>query len=471
MKRMLIVIVSLASCLMLVSGASAFPPAVWQKGDEAAIFGHDFYEEYWTNESIKVKNSAGDNITLSASYVNSSKVQAFLLALNMVENKSGNGTVPLQLFGIHYYTPQNKEVFIGAVFAFMMVFNDTFNGTGPGQNGLPNPAHEDVLYVVPFGAAKAVNETYVPAVNVIPVEKLGEGHYRFGIQYLNLYAIATKNFQTLAYATGYVAKFSELKITYDIAIDNKTGEVKTETKYTIGQISKLWGVILGIPFPLDPNRLSSTLGISVVHFMTVFTSKYKGAVGNTTGNTINPNLTSTVDEDLIVKVGDNSERAMKIGTRGTYDLVNETSGTVLENDQPANCAIVSANAVDLLLVAWQLKIAAGPMSVFAYALSKDIQAKYTGPEDLANRSLNPANGDGFNANSFWYAVAFPGWNGYRVVHDPVYTAYTNNIVQEEQQGQPAVGGAVFGLIVLITLIAVVAVVIAVIALSRGKGSG
>jgi len=464
MKRALIVIVSLASCLMLVSSASAFPPAVWHSGDEVAIFGHGFDEEYWTNSSIKVQNSAGDNVTLSASYVNASNVQAFLLALNMVENKSGNGTVPLQLFGIHYYTPQNREVFIGALFAFMMVFDDTYNGTGAGQNGLPNPLHENVLYVVPFGAAKAVNETYVPQVNVKAVQKLGEGHYKFGIQYLNLYAIATQSYQTLAYATGYVAKFSELTVTYELTIDNETGEVKTETEYTIGQISKLWGVILGIPFPLDPHSFNSTLGISVVHYLTVFTSKYKGTAGNSTGNTINPNIASSVDEDLLVKVGDNSERAMKIGTRGTYDLVNETSGAVLENDQEANCAIVGAGAVDTLLVAWQFGIAAGAMSIFAYALSEDIQSKYTGPADLANRSLDPTNDDGFNANSFWYAVAFPGWNGYRIVHDPVYTAYTN--IAEEQQ--PAGGNALMGLVALLMIIAVIAVIAVVVALSIGK---
>lgn len=465
MKRVLIVILSFVSCLMLVSNATAFPPSTWTSGDEMAMFGHSFGEEYWTNESIKVQDKAGDNVTYSASYVNSSGVQAFLVALNMVENSSGNGTVPLQLFGIHYFTPENREVFIGAVFAFMMVFNDTYNGSGPGQNGLPNPAHEQVLYVVPFGAAKAVNETYVPEVDVKPVEKLGVGHYRFGIQYKNLYAIAAPNFQTLAYATGFVAKFSEFTIMYELTIDNKTGEVKTESKYTIGQVTKLWLLVLGIPFEINPHSFDPNLGISVIHFMTVFTSKYKGATGNTTGNTINPNLTSKIDEDMIVKVGDNGERAMKIGTRGTFDLINESNDQVIKSDQTANCAIVSAGAVDMLLVAWQFRLAGGAMSVFAYGLSKDIRSKYTGPSDLMNRSLNPTNTQGFNANSFWYAVAFPGWNGYRIEHDPVYTAYTNIAEDQSANNNAAKLG---GLIVLFVIIGVVVVAVAVIA-TRKKG--
>jgi len=465
MKRALIVIMCFASCLMLVSNASAFPPSTWHAGDEVAMLGHSFSEEYWTNESIKAQTKTGDNVTFSASYVNASNVQAFLIALNMVENSSGNGTVPLQLFGIHYFTPQNREVFIGAVFAFMMVFNDTYNGSGAGQNGLPNPNNEQVLYVVPFGAAKAVGETYVPEVDVKPVEKLGVGHYRFGIQYKNLYAIAAPNFQTLAYATGYVAKFSEFTVMYELTIDNKTGEVKTESKYTIGQVTKLWLMIIGIPFEINPHSFDEKLGISVIHFLTVFTSKYVGATGNTTGNTINPKLTSTIDEDVLVKVGDNGERAMKIGTRGTFDLINESNDAVVKNDQAANCAIVSANVVDMLLVAWQFKIAGGAMSVFAYAMSKDIRSKYTGPSDLMNRSLNPANSQGFNANSFWYAVAFPGWNGYRIEHDPVYTAYTN-IAEEQWTGGAANPGAI---VVLVALIAVAAIVIVVLATRKGKG--
>jgi len=464
MRRILTVLASLVVGMMMVANVSAFPPATWHDGDEAATFGHTFDEEYWTNSSIEVQNAAGDNLTFSASYVNYEGVQAFLLCLNMVENANGTGTVPFQLFGMHYRTPEDREVFIGAELAFLMVFDDTYNGTGPGTNGLPDPGHENVLYVVPFGVGAALGGEYLPEAHVRPVQKLGEGHYRFGIQYLNLYAFVSPNFlASMVYRTGWIAKFSELTVDYEITMDNSTGVVKAETWYTLGQVTELWAVILGIPIPANPRDIPDTLGICVVHFVTVFTSKYQGASANVTGNTIDPNITAPLDQDIVLKVGDNGERAMQIGTRGTFDLVNESSGQVVKNDQPALNAIVGAQAVDLLLVAWQLGFAAGSMSVFAYGLSDYVQSKYTGPLDLAQRSLLPQNKDGFNAYPLWYAVSFPQWDGYRVVHDPVYTAYTNMNLG------PATEPMNLGGLVVLLLIVVAIVVVIVLLATRKKG--
>lgn len=102
------------------------------------------------------------------------------------------------------------------------------------------------------------------------------------------------------------------------------------------------------------------------------------------------------------------------------------------------------------------------MSIFAYALSDYVKTKYTGPLDLAQRSLVPGNADGFNANPLWYAVSFPQWNGYRVVHDPVYTGYTDMNV-EGKKVNPA------GVVVLV-LIGVVVVAVVVLATRRKKSA-
>ena len=468
MRRTSIAICSIVICIILMSNASAFPPANWNEGDEQQLFGHTFQEEYWTNASIEVQDKHMNNLTFSASFVNYGDAQAFLLSLNMIENANGTATFPFQLFGLHYYTPEDREVFIGAIFAFLMAFDDTYNGSGPGSNGLPDPGNENVFYVIPFGAAELINASYVPEASVIPVQKLGPGHYRFGIQYLNLYAIVSQNFvASMIYASGWIAKFSELTVIYDVSMDNQTGELRAETFYTLGQVTELWAIILGIPIKVNPHDIPDTMGISVVHFMTVFTSKYAGAIGNSTSYTINPNLNKALNEDIVLKVGDDAERAMKIGTRGAFDLIDEPTGATIRNDSDAFNAIVSANVVDLLLVAWQLGFAAGTMSVFAYAMSDYVQSQYSGPADLANRSLVPQNKQGFNANPLWYAVSFPNWDGYRVEHDPVYTAYTNIATYEE----PPVYwlGTIIALAII--LIPIVLVVIMVVSISRRRKKG
>ncbi len=112
-----------------------------------------------------------------------------------------------------------------------------------------------------------------------------------------------------------------------------------------------------------------------------------------------------------------------------------------------------------MLVAWQLGFAAGAMSIFAYGLSDYVQSTYDGPLDLAQRSLAPTNEDGFNAYPLWYAVSFPQWNGYRVVHDPVYTAYSSfeGAPAEDEEAFNAGGLVVLLLIVVVVVVAVVAV--------------
>ncbi|MBU1159037.1 MAG: hypothetical protein KKE24_06835 [Candidatus Thermoplasmatota archaeon] len=455
------VVVSLA----LIGSASAFPPETWQDGDEVAVFGHSFEEEYWTNESFNETSPAGNDVSFAASYVNYQNVQAFLLSLNMVENSTGSGTVPFQLFGLHYWTPDNTEVFIGAVLAFLMAFDDTYNGTGPGSNGLPDPGNEPVYYIIPFGVGGVLEDAYAPEVEVQSVAKLGDGHYRFGVSYKNLYAFVTQNLlASILLSSGWIAKFTELTVSYEVTMNTETGEVTAETWYTLGEVTELWTVFLGLPIPTDPHALPETMGISVVHFVTVFTSKYVGPSGNTTGTTINTNINAPLDEDIVLKVGDDAERAMKIGTRGTFDLINESTDYVIKEDQPAMNAIIGAHLVDLLLVGWQLGFAAGAMSIFAYALSEHVQESYDGPMDLAERSLVPGNADGFNAYPMWYAVSFPGWNGYRVVHDPVYTAYTSFEDGEQQDDANPIQAA--GLLVLLLIIAVV--VIVVVAVTRRK---
>lgn len=466
MKRVIVVSVSLILCAMLVANVSAFPPETWQDGDEVAIFGHSFDEEYWTNDSMTATSPAGDDITFSASFVNYENVSAFLLSLNMVENENGTGNVPFQLFGMHYYTPDGNEVFIGAVLAFLMAFDDTYNGTGPGQNGLPDPGNENISYVIPFGVAGTLDDAYPPEVVVQDVEKLGEGHYRFGIQYKNLYAFVSPNFIASAiFATGWIAKFSELTISYEVEMDPDTGEVNAETWYTIGEVTELWFILLGIPIPVDPHGLPEHMGLSVVHFVTIFTSKYQGASGNTTGSTLDPDINAPLDEDIVLKVGDDSERALQVGTRGTFDLINESTDYVIKEDQPAMNAIVGAGLVDLVLVAWQLGFAAGAMSIFAYALSDQVQETYDGPLDLAQRSLVPTNEDGFNAYPLWYAVSFPQWNGYRVVHDPVYTAYTSFEAPSEETSEPADSA---GALVLILIVVVIVAVVVAVAMRKKK---
>jgi hypothetical protein len=118
-------------------------------------------------------------------------------------------------------------------------------------------------------------------------------------------------------------------------------------------------------------------------------------------------------------------RAFAVGTRGTYDVLNETGHTgppytTINSSLPAYTSIVTPTLTDLALVAWQLPLSADIYSVFAYAMSPYLQTMFTGPLDLyLNASTT------FNGWAFWYGTSFSEYQGYRVEHDPTYTAYSN----------------------------------------------
>jgi len=421
------VIGALFLTMVMISPAvlgDTWPPSSYKPGDEKdKLGGHAFTDEMWTTDFSNTSTD-GTKYTFSASYVNANNVQAFLVAFKTAEKNGTVSTLPYQFFGMHYYTPGGREVFLGAVFAFLMAYNDTHNGTALGQNGVPDPGNEPVYYIVPFGVGDLPmfkNDTsYKPEVSAINVVKNGEGDYTFGISYKNLYAkVIDGNSQlgfwlSLAFPV-YIAKFSELTVSYRVKMDKANKIVTSETFYKIGQVSKLW--IAGKS--VDPKLLNPNWGIAAVHFVTMFVSQYT-SVDNTnqTIGTLQSGASKRVT-GVTMRVG-SEERAFNIGLRGSFNLIDELNGnTAIKSNQPALNLVVGARASDLILVAWQGGLSAGLMSIFGYALSKQIQTDYTSPYDLYTRG-----GAKFWGGAFWYAVCFPQWNSYRVEHDPVYSAYT-----------------------------------------------
>lgn len=443
MAKKLIGILAFAIAIMILMPVNAVPPANWKRGDEAKILrpSHTFDEEYWTAE-VSNTTDKGETITISVSYINTRSVQAFLVALKDIKKGEDVSTLPWQLFGMHYYTKEKQEVFLGAILAFLMAYNDTNN------NGILNQG-EKFYYVIPYGISNLSGETnYSPNVSAINTEKVSENHYRFGMTYKNLYAkiIDGENIISFWLSTAYplyIAKFSELTIRYDITIDETNGIVKAETYYKLGQISKLW--IFGIP--AENPILPDTFGISAVHYLAMFTSNYK-VVSNETEMDIDTGIEEEIKKNIAIKVGEKKDsRALTIGYRGTFDLINETNNSYVKRDEKAYNIIMKAKLTDLWLIAWQLNFTVDVFCLMAYALSNDIQKKFNSPMDLYERGKYY-----FTASAFWYAVAFPSWRGYRVEHDPTYIAYVMlDYKIEEQIEKKGVCGAIVGLIAVLPI--------------------
>jgi len=438
---------SVVMALLLPTFAAPFISA-YSPGDEAQVFGHTFDEEYWTNSSIFVEGENG-NATLTASYVGVEEFSAFLIAFNEIKTNDGDELiVPYQLFGMHYKTPNNTEVFIGAIFAFLMIHNESY-----GNNDLPDVGNEESWYVVPVTGNGNPWPDVTPSVESINATKEGENHYRFGMRYTNLPArIVAATGVNFLFTLGFpilTILISELEITYDIRIDDD-GEVHAETLYTIGQVTRArW---LGI-FEADPaDLINESLKISAVHYLSIWTSNYN-VTRSSDGNTIaKPTDTEPMNDNITIRVGDDNERAFDIGFGRSYDLYNESTEpwTHIPGDYTALNALLAARASDFLLIAWQ-----APLSVFlfahmAYALSAQLQSTYNNVQAMVNNA-----GTAFDNSQWWYAVTFPDWNGLRIQQDPVYVAYTSIA-----QG-PTEPPRTLGLILVVGTVAVVIVVVVI----------
>ena len=436
------VVTLLAMPFVLIPNASA-----WTAGDEAAVFGHTFEEEYWTNDSILIEGDDGTKASLTASYVHVDEFSSFLIAFNNMNSTVNNEIVqtilPYQLFGMYFKTPQNREVFIGAIFAFLLAHNETYGG-----NNLPDVGNDQAWYVVPQAVSSTWPE-YTPSVEPIPATKISDSHYRFGMRYTNLTCrIVDANTAFGFWATLVIpimsAVISELVIQYDITID-ENGQVHSETLYTIGQVKEFRIGLTDYP-PTD--IIVESMEISAVHYLSVFTSQY--TVETESGVELEPPTSITpLDEDLRIKVGNNGERAFDIGLGRQYALINETADpwTTVSPAETALNTLLGARLSDLILVAWQAPVSAWLFAHMAYGLSSQLRSVYATVGDMVT---NVASGAAFHNSQWWYAVTFPEWNSLRVEQDPVYVAYTN------LNAEPVDDGG--GIVVVLLAVGVIAVI-------------
>jgi hypothetical protein len=420
---------------------SAQLPQQWIPGMERFFFGHTFSEHSWTNDSIIFESENNDTVQFIASYLNYDEgegaFQAMLLALGIIENENGTqSTLPYQLFGLHFKTRGGRDIFAGSVLAFLFGFNDT------DHNGIPSPG-ENRFFIIPFGYNEG-NASVPVTVEAIPVTRLDDDHYQFGIRYQNLYgrlvsANTPSEFLVSLLLPLFEITFSELTVTYDIQVDTESGEINTETYYTIGQVTEFR--FLGVSVPNFHEALQD-VGIGVAHLGIVLTTRYYT-------RTAGPTPVSGVDSTLINISTDTMgrDRAFSLSTRGTYDSLNESTDpfSMIHSGLPAYSWILSPEPVDLLLLLWQLPISANIFSIFAYAMSSYLQRLFDGPQGVLDHAENV-----FNTAAFWFGVTFPESQGYRIEHDPVYTAYSN-----VGQTASAIGLIIIGTVALIALIVVV----------------
>ena len=406
---------------------------------------YDYVRQYAANNNLPQPN-ATEHAYIYTNYVNVGGFQLFYAGLVNATHNGTFVTIPIQTFFEHFKTAGGKDAITASSFISLVSFNES--------NADPYPNSPDKTDTVYASFSLGVNLTaitghklpgYVASSQVTPLTQVDSQHYTWGLKYTNLNAIWWKinpdpfvPTADLVTPRGF-AQYSELSFSYALAIDPTSKTATLTASYTIGRITDLY-ILSPTPaihlngtgtFDLNGSKTSSqsiyqflqsrqmklsiVLANKAILASTVTNKDDSGASvdnGNSTDVTHTAVNTEASDGDKVFKAD--------FGVKSAYQLYNYTADSS-ENTASAknvNVRTVNLNAWGGNPVFWFQNRFMGFLPLFVANVDPGLitQAK----EGLKN----------FVVSDYLYIISYPTWSGYKLVHDPEYTAFytpANNV--------------------------------------------
>jgi hypothetical protein len=413
-------------------------------------------------------------------YINTSGLKLLYAGLEEITtDESAYLRIPMQSFIMHYKTNENnRDVILASTFLMLMAFNETVTSLYP-----DSPDRKDMLYAsFSLGFDLSNLGKTLPVLNskteTIPLthseDKL---QWEWGMKYTNLTALWWRTwidpnnprFQN-SRPVGLTV-YDELTFTYKLTIDPDAGTATLQENHIIGRMRHLFvGVIPALwvyynstgTYGMLGKKLSNDtiydfiqdndLKMSIINFQTSIMADHETYSQTQAGQNVTDTETE-VTNTSIDTYADDGEKIFNadFGTKKTYNLYNYTS-------DPTETTFDTYNST-----ARTAKIAgyAGNGGLFAYhiGLMKFLPAVviHMYPALFAKAASTIAN---MSRANYFYIIAYPEYSGYRVEHDPTFTAYiaTNT---DTSTNPPPTTGAGGGLIIVALIIVAVGIGIAV----------
>ncbi len=444
---------------------------------------YDYVRAYATLNGIPTPaNFDQYHANMYMTYVNESGLQLLYAGLeNVTFGNDGYLRIPMQSFLMHYKTNQNnRDVILASTFLMLMAFNET--DTSRFAN---SPDVNDILYAsfslgFDLSAYGAVRPVLNSKTEIIPLTSSDDKlTWTWGMKYTNLTALWWRtwidpvnphfeNSWPLAVTT-----YDELTFTYTLTIDPAAGTATLRENHVIGRMREL---IVGL-LPLLWTYYNSTghygplgrqldndtvydfisdnhLKMSIIDFQTSVMADHETYSATLSGQNVTDTET-TVTDSSIDTMADDGEKIFNadFGTKKNYQLfdyvADPTEGTSTTYEATARTAEIQGFAGNGGLFAYHI----GLMKFLPLVVAHMYPALFA--KSLATISnMSKAN--------YFYIVAYPEYGGFRVEHDPVFTAYI--ATSEPPTGAGPAGGG--GFVVIVAIIAVVAIVAAVVILRR-----
>jgi hypothetical protein len=366
----------------------------------------------------------------------------------------------------------------------LMAFNDTATSLYP-----DSPDKNDVLFAsLSLGFDLSDLGEKLPVLNsnteTIPLthseDKL---EWTWGMKYTNLTALWWETWidpDKPGFRNGWpvgLTVYNELTFTYKLTIDPVTGTATLQENHVIGRMRHLFvGVLPAIwvyynstgNYGMLGRKISNEtihdyiqnngLKMSIINFQTSVMADHKTYSQTQSGQNVTDTETEITDTSIDT-YADDGEKIFNadFGTKKTYNLYNYT-------DDPTETTF---DIYDSEARTPEISGYAGNRGLFAYhiGIMKFLPAVvvHMYPALVAKAVSIIAN---MSRANYFYIIAYPEYSGYKVEHDPTFTAY----IATESDTTPAPGltdpSAFGGLIIILVIVVAVGIAITVFVARR-----
>jgi len=374
-------------------------------------------------------------------YINASGMQLLYAGLENVTSDGSNYLdIPMQSVILHYKSTDSQDVVAESTFLMLMAFNESPDTAFPGS-----PTINDTLYAsFSLGYDLSFLNASIPAFNsqveVIPLTHSSDNlTWSWGMTYTNLTALWWRTYidpNDPHFDSGFpvaLTVYSDLSFIYNLTINPSTNTATLTESHEIGRITDMW--LDATPFWLHYNS-TGTYGLSgktkwsnetVYGFlqqygieMSVVDYQSLIVANHTTYSDTEQGQNATQQEALVSNssISTYSDNGVKLfnanfGSKQSYDLYNYTADPTESSYTTYQAVTRTASAADFAgnsLFDFQTTLVRYMPLVVAY-LDPGIYAK----AESTISDISKAN--------YFYITSYPTYGGYKIVNDPIFTAY------------------------------------------------
>jgi hypothetical protein len=413
-------------------------------------------------------------------YVNTSGIKLLYAGLeDITTDESTYLRIPMQSFIMHYKARNNSDVILSSTFLMLMAFNETDSSAYP-----DSPDRNDALFAsFSLGFDLTSLSTTLPVLSSkteeIPLTSSNNKlTWTWGMKYTNLTALWWRtwiNSDNPTFQNSWplaLTVYDELTFTYQLTIDPKLGTATLQENHVIGRMRDLFvGIIPALWVYYNSTGTYGMLGrkiadqtiydyiqnngleMSIINFQTSVMADHETYSKTASGQSVT-DTEALISDTSVNTYADDGQKIFTadFGTKKTYDLYNYTADETETKFDTYESVTRTARIAGF----------AGNGGLFAYhiGLMKFLPAVvvHMYPALFAKATSTISN---MSRANYFYITSYPKYSGFRVVHDPTFTAY----IAPTQSTTPGIPNGVIGIVVVAFIVAAV-IAVAAVAITR-----